>query len=197
MKLDEYLEIINNDQPISIESGALQFSYKMSEEALMITGELNSGYHEPEKRNLLMSKLLGYKLPEIFCIFPPFYTDFGKNIKMGNNVFINANCCFQDQGGIEIGDNVLIGHHVVMATLDHDIRPARRSNLHAGHIVIENDVWIGANATITKGVTIGQGSIVAAGAVVTKDVEAFSIVGGVPAKLIRYLSEEEKNNENN
>ena len=99
---------------------------------------------------------------------------------------------FQDQGGIAIGDNILIGHNVVLATLNHNICVSKRSELFAAPIVIEDDVWIGANVTITSGVTIGKGSIVAAGAVVTKDVPEYSIVGGVPAKVIRELTEEER-----
>ena len=121
----------------------------------------------------------------------PFFTDFGKNIHLGDNVFINAGCKFQDQGGIYIGDDVLIGHNVVMATLNHDENPENRANLIANPIRIGNKVWIGSNATILPGVTVGDGAIVAAGAVVTKDVEENSIVGGVPAKFIRKVKNKE------
>ena len=96
-------------------------------------------------------------------------------------MFINADCKFQDQGGIYIGDDVFIGHNVVLATLDHEIDPDKRGIILAP-IHIEDKVWIGAGAIITKGVTIGDGSIVAAGAVVNKDVPERVIVGGVPAK---------------
>ena len=110
---------------------------------------------------------------------------------LGDNVFINAGCKFQDQGGIYIGDDVLIGHNVVMATLNHDENPKNRANLIANPIRIGNKVWIGSNATILPGVTVGNGAIIAAGAVVTKDVEENSIVGGVPAKFIRKVKNEE------
>ena len=114
----------------------------------------------------------------------PFYTDFGKNITVGNHVFINAGCKFQDQGGIFIGDGTFIGHNTVLATLDHDIDPDKRHLLYPAPIHIGKRVWVGANATILPGVTIGDNSVVAAGAVVTKDVPADTVVGGVPARVI-------------
>ena len=128
---------------------------------------------------------------EGFCLFPPFYTDYGQNITVERNVFINGGCHFQDQGGITIGEGTLIGHKVVIATLDHDQRPSHRQELIPSPVVIGKNVWIGANATITSGVTIGDGAIVAAGAVVTKDVPAMTIVGGVPARIIKQIPPEE------
>ena len=120
-------------------------------------------------------------------MFPPFYTDCGKNLKIGKNVFINSGCRFQDQGGITIGDGALIGHNVVLATINHDLDPARRGDNLPAPIVIGEGVWIGANATVLPGVTIGDHAVVAAGAVVTKDVPADMVVGGVPAKTIRRI----------
>ncbi len=101
-------------------------------------------------------------------------------------MFINADCKFHDQGGIYIGDDVFIGHNVVLATLDHEIDPDKRGIIPAP-IHIGNKEWIGAGAIITKGVTIGDGSIVAAGAVVNKDVSERVIVGGVPSKIIKSI----------
>ena len=106
-------------------------------------------------------------------------------------MFINPSCHFQDQGGITIGDGALIGHNVVLATLNHNENPARRDELIPQPIAIGKRVWIGANATITPGVTIGDGAIVAAGAVVTRDVPAGMVVGGVPARILRPLRKEE------
>ncbi|MDE6723882.1 MAG: sugar O-acetyltransferase, partial [Eubacterium sp.] len=121
--------------------------------------------------------------------FPPFYTDCGKNIHLGENVFINSSCHFQDQGGIYIGNNVLIGHQVTLATLNHMQSPKDRASMIPKAIHIGNDVWIGSNATILQGVTIGDGAIIAAGAVVSKDVAPNTIVGGVPAKFIKNVEE--------
>lgn len=158
-----------------------------AQEALAIAAQLNGAYRMLEEIRELFTKLIGKPVPEDFRIFPPFTSDFGKNITVGRNVFFNSGCRLQDQGGITIGDNVLVGHNVVMATLDHDLDPAKRAVLHCAPIVIGNDVWIGANATITKGVTIGDGAVVAAGAVVTCDVPPRTIVGGVPARVIKPI----------
>ena len=135
----------------------------------------------------MFSKLIGKSVDETFALFPPFYTDCGRNIRIGRNVFINSGCRFQDQGGITIGDGVLIGHNVVLATLNHDIDPEKRGMMHPSPISIGDNVWIGANATVLPGVTIGDGAIIAAGAVVTKNVEEKTIVGGVPARLIKKI----------
>lgn len=120
-------------------------------------------------------------------MFPLFYTDCGKNLHIGKNVFINSGCRFQDQGGITIGDGALIGHNVVMATLNHSEDPETRGNLHPAPIHIGRNVWIGASATILSGVTIGDGAIVGAGSVVTRDVPENMIVTGVPARILRSV----------
>ena len=111
----------------------------------------------------------------------------GKNIKLGEDVFINSGCHFQDQGGITIGDHSLIGHNCVLATLNHDQDPMKRADLHPAPIVIGNRVWLGANVTVLPGVTIGDGAIVAAGAVVSKDVPPNTVVGGTPARVLKTL----------
>lgn len=187
MNLKEYLKEIETKKEIVAPSELFVFLREMAQEALKITMEINNKYHEPEELNKLFSKLIGKEVPDDFCLFPPFYTDFGKNISLGTNVFINAGCNFQDQGGISIGNNSLIGHRVVLATLNHDMDPNERGNLHPGNIKIGNDVWIGSGAIILPNVKIGDGAIVAAGAVVTKDVSEKTIVAGVPAKFIRKI----------
>lgn len=156
-----------------------------SQRALQLTMELNGQYFPPEEVRRRFFALICQPEDETFCLFPPFHTDYGKNIRVGKNVFINTGCHFQDQGGITIGDGTLIGHNVVLATLNHDEDPALRHILHAAPIAIGKNVWIGANVTVVSGVTIGDGSIVAAGAVVTKDVPPNTMVGGVPARIIR------------
>lgn len=162
---------------------------ELSREAMQVTCELNGSYHEPDAICALMSKLTGRPVDETFRMFPPFYTDCGKNIRLGQRVFINSGCHFQDQGGITIGDDVLIGHSVVMATLNHSLEPNDRASMYPAPIVIGNNVWIGAHATILQGVTIGDGAVVAAGAVVTKDVPPMAVVGGVPAKVLKRIDE--------
>ena len=124
-------------------------------------------------------------------IFVPFHTNFGQHIKLGKNVFINHGCSFLDLGGITIEDDVLIGPKVNLITENHPVNPAERKNLNLGKIHIYRNVWIGANATILPGVTIGENSIVAAGAVVNKDIPANTIVGGIPARFIKSISTSE------
>ena len=164
---------------------------ELSNEAMKITVELNNSYHTPEEIKALMEKLTGREFPEGAYMFPPFYTDCGKNLKIGKNVFINSCCQFQDQGGITIGDGTLVGPKTVIATLNHHMDPSKRANLFPKPVVIGKNVWIGANVTILPGVTIGDGAIIAAGAVVNKNVEANTVVGGVPAKLIKQIETEE------
>lgn len=170
-----------------VEGEMLKTFHKLSQEALKITMEINNKYHTENEIVDLFSELTGQKVDESFRLFPPFYTDCGKNITIGKNVFINACCKFQDQGGITIGDGVLIGHGVTLATLNHDERPQFRQNIYPKPIKIGNNVWIGSNATILSGVTIGDGAIVGANAVVTKDVPQNTIVAGVPARIIRKI----------
>ena len=185
LELSEILEIFNEGKTLQMDEEAAETCNYYWQEAQKITCELNSKYHDFDEIRQLFSKLIGKEVSEDFRVFPPFTTDFGKNIHLGKNVFINSGCRFQDQGGIYIGDNALIGHNVVLATLNHEENPQKRGNLIPSPIRIGNDVWIGSNATILAGVTIGDGAILAAGAVVTRDVEANTIVGGVPARYIR------------
>jgi len=192
MNLNEYWEHLNRGEMVVNGSDAHLLMHALSQEALKITAELNSSYHTPEEIRELMARLTGRPVDASFAMFPPFYTDCGKNISIGKRVFINACCCFQDQGGITIGDGALIGHHVVLSTLNHDFAPDRRGSVCPAPIALGKNVWIGSNATILPGVTIGAGAIVAAGAVVTKNVQPNTIVAGVPAKFLKTVIEAEK-----
>lgn len=187
LELKELLEIFNNGKTLTMDLEAAEACNYYSREAQKITCELNYKYHEFDEIRELFSKLIGKKVDDEFRVFPPFHTDFGKNIHLGKNVFINSGCKFQDQGGIYIGDDVLIGHNVVLATLNHEEDPEKRGNLCPAPIRIGNKVWIGSNATILPGVRIGDGAIIAAGAVVTKDVSEKTVVGGVPAKILKKI----------
>ena len=155
--------------------------------AQRVTARINNGSHTQEELSELFSELTGRAVDKSFKLFPPFYTDFGKNIKVGRNVFINSGCCFQDQGGIEIGDGTLIGHQVVIATLNHDPDPEKRGDMFPRPDKNGAKQWIGSHATLLPGVTVGEGAIVAAGAVVTRDVPPRSVVAGVPARVIKSI----------
>lgn len=187
MTIQEFRDYMASGQPIGDGSPVHQMFHQLSQEALRITAEINGSYHPPEELHQLLEQLWGRKVPQSVGLFPPFHTDCGKNTIVGERVFINMGCKFQDQGGITIEEGVLIGHNVVLATLNHLIDPAHRGGMTHAPIHIGKNVWIGANATVTAGVTIGDGAIVAAGAVVTKDVPANTIVGGVPARIIKTI----------
>jgi len=167
------------------------YANELFQEAIRIGMELNSQYHTPEEIREIMGRLTGKKIDETFRLFPPFYTDFGKNISIGKDVFINSGCHFQDQGGITIGDGSLIGHNVVLATVNHDLDPINRRKNHYAPIHIGRHVWISSNATVLPDVTIEDWAVVAAGAVVTKNVPPNTVVGGVPARIIKHITPEE------
>ena len=156
-----------------------------AQEALRTCAQINTGYRTPQDLQALLTRLTGRPVDESVAVFPPFYSEFGKNLTLGKDIFINMGCRFQDTGGITIGDGTLIGHGSTLATLDHGIDPARRADMIPASIVIGRKVWLGASVTVVPGVTIGDGAIVGAGAVVTKNVPANAIVAGVPARLIR------------
>lgn len=189
MKVKDVIDGFKEDAGENPERDA--YADTLFQEAIRIGMELNNQYHTPEEIREIMGRLTGKKIDDSFRMFPPFYTDFGKNITIGKDVFINSGCHFQDQGGITIGDGSLIGHNVVLATINHDLSPLKNRENHYAPIVIEDHVWVGSNATILQGVTVGRWSVVAAGAVVTKDVPPFTVVGGVPAKVIRRVDQEE------
>lgn len=192
MTTETFIIIMNTGEKIQCGSEVHRYMGMLSQEAMKITAKINCGYHEPEEIRELFSLLTGREVDESFGMFPPFYTDCGKNIHIGRNVFFNGGCWFQDQGGIYIDDGALIGPMVVLATLNHEQDPEHREDFFPKPIHIGKNVWIGANATVLPGVTIGDGAIVAAGAVVAKDVPPGVIVGGVPAKLIKILDDQEE-----
>lgn len=192
MDLQAFLDHMNSGKTIKGGSEAHLCVCALSQEALQRTAELNGAYHTPEEVRRIFSALTGRPVDDTFTLFPPFHTDCGKNIAVGKNVFINSGCKFQDQGGIVIDDGALIGHNVVLATLNHSLAVRDRQDLIPGPIRIGKNAWIGSNVTILPGVTVGDGAVVAAGAVVTKDVPAYTVAGGVPARVLRPLTEEEK-----
>ena len=186
MNISDFLSYVKTRQALNTPD-IFKFMNEMSDEARRITFQLNTAYHTPEEVRRLLSELFGYTVPVSLRVFPPFYTDFGKNIILGENVFINACCHFQDHGGVTLGDGCQIGHNVVFATLNHSLSSEERPITYPAPIVLGKNVWVSSNATILQGVTIGENAVVAAGAVVTRDVPANTIVGGVPARFIRKI----------
>lgn len=188
MDLTDLLTALNDGVTIPGDSPLHRVMHEVSQDALRITGELNNGYHPPDRVRALLAELIGKPVDETVTLFPPFRADFGKNITLGRRIFLNSGSVFQDQGGVDIGDDCLIGHNVVLATLDHDLDPARRADMHPGRIAIGRGVWIGSNVTVLRGVTIGDNSVVGAGSLVTRDVPANTVVVGSPARVVRTLS---------
>jgi acetyltransferase-like isoleucine patch superfamily enzyme len=145
---------------------------------MSLSARLNAlPFEDLEARTALLSEIFGRPVPDSLSILPPFYCDYGLGASFGERVFINQGCFFLDLGGITIGDRVLIGPRVTLTTAGHPVEPDERfSFITHAPIVIEDDVWIGAAATIAPGVTIGKGSVVGAGTVVAKDVPPMSVV---------------------
>lgn len=187
MKTEEFLEQMSAGRPATPGSELAEKMDELADEAIRLCMDLNSRYTTPEERVAIMARITGRQVPSSFRLFPPFTTDCGKHIRFGERVFVNSGCRFQDQGGITIGDDALIGHNVVIATLNHELDPERRATTVPQPVRIGERAWIGANATILPGVTVGDGAVVAAGAVVTKDVPPRTVVGGVPARVLREV----------
>eukprot|EP00934_Nitzschia_sp_Nitz4_P006202 Nitzschia sp. Nitz4//NODE_474_length_16687_cov_99.124940//3648//4247//NITZ4_additional_000067-RA//-1//CDS//3329531928//6192//frame0 len=195
MDLEQLRDHFNRQQPINPGDEAFELLVKYSNKALQISAEINSSYHTPGRIRDLISQMIGHEVDEGFMLFPPFNADFGKNIHFGKGIFINAGCKFQDQGGIYIGDGCQIGHNVVLATVNHGLDRNKRQWNFCKPIRIGKNVWIGSNSTVLAGVTIGDDAVIAAGAVVTKDVEPSTVVGGVPARLIKHIEHEDDEKE--
>lgn len=187
MNEKEFLKYASDGNLIIAGSELHKIMHTLSQRALHITSRINRDYHTPNELRELMSELINKPLDEGFGLFPPFYTDCGQNITIGQRTFINMGCSFQDWGGIIIGDDCLIGHNCTICTVNHSQKPEQRGNMICHPVIIGNSVWIGANVTILPGVTIGDGAIIAAGAVVNKNVEPKTIVGGIPSKFIKQI----------
>lgn len=173
-------EIIPADDPHRYEMRKASYNTKM------LLTQMNSSADPVEIRNLL-SRITDREIDESVAVFTPLYINYGKHTKIGKNVFINFNCTFLDLGGITIEDNVLIGPNVSILSEGHPVLPKDRHSLVPKAIHIKKNAWIGAGATILQGVTIGENAIVAAGAVVSKNVPNNTIVGGIPAKIIKTI----------
>jgi len=159
--------------------------------AMAITAALNRlTFNDADEVRALFGELIGKPVDDSFLLAPPFYATGGAGTRVGRNVFVNQNCTFYDLGGIDIGDEVMIGPNVSLITSGHPVEPSqRRAFVTARPIVIERNVWIAAGATIIGGVTVGENAVVAAGSVVTRDVPPNTLAGGNPARVIRSIGD--------
>ena len=183
---NEIIEVMQSGKPVDMSRPEFQVLWHYINRTLSLTPELNTSIDVNQVRERL-SNIIGTEIDSTTAVFAPFHTNFGRFLKIGKHVFINHGCSFLDLGGIVIEDHVLIGPKVNLVTENHPVDPSQRKLLMGSPIVIKKNAWIGAGATILPGVTIGENAIVAAGAVVTKDVDENSIVGGVPAQFIKMI----------
>lgn len=149
--------------------------------------DLNTGQYRPAEIRQLVSEIIGQNVAASVEIRLPFRTDYGRHIKLGQRVFINSNVMLVDLGGITLADDVLIGPGASLISVNHPLDPAHRRQVETHPVTIQRNAWIGANATILPGVTVGENAVVAAGAVVSHDVPQNTVVAGVPAKVMKTI----------
>jgi acetyltransferase-like isoleucine patch superfamily enzyme len=182
----DILDRLKSGKKISLNDPEYFKIQEVIDRTIGLSSQLNAAGSIAEVRNLL-SNIIGTTVSESTTVFTPFYTNFGKFISIGKNVFINHACSFLDMGGITIEDGALIGPRVNLVTENHPLNPNERSALLTKPIRIRQKAWIGAGAIILPGVTVGENAVVAAGAVVSKDVPDNVIVAGIPAKIIKTI----------
>ena len=178
---------LKSGEPIRLNDAEYPKIQAVVDRTLTISNQLNNSGDVNAVRQFL-SDITGNPIDESTTIFPPFHVNFGRFTTIGKNVFINHACSFLDMGGITIEDHVLIGPRVNIVTENHPLDSAERRALVTQPVVIKRNAWIGAGATILPGVTVGENAVVAAGAVVSKDVPVNTVVGGIPAKFIKAIN---------
>lgn len=180
---------LKNGEKVSMKEKEYEAAIEHMDATRKLCFEINNTFTKLVEHNPLFEEVFQAKLEGV-NIIPPVQIDFGKQITMGKNIFINHSLTCMSAGGITIDDNVQIGPNVTMVTTNHDFND--RYSLCCKSIHIKKNVWIGANVVIMPGITIGENAIIAGGAVVTKNVEANTIVGGNPARVIKTLHSNEK-----
>lgn len=186
--MNSVIERMRNGNRISEADSDFTALCEEIEKTRKLIAELNTGYHTPDEIRSLLERIWGQPLDSSVRMFPPFYTAFGKLTRVGKDVFVNFGCTFLDQGGITLEDGVFIGPEAKIITENHPEEPALRHTLSVKPVIIRRNAWIGAGTVILPGVTVGENAIVAAGAVVTKNVPDNTVVAGVPAKILRNIN---------
>ncbi|MCU1355160.1 MAG: hexapeptide repeat-containing transferase [Acidimicrobiales bacterium] len=165
--------------------------YVKIQRGIRLTERLNATpYEDADAIRAAWSELTGQPVDPTFSLIPPIHVQHGLNTRLGRNVFINQGCTLMDIGGIDIGDDVMIGPNVSLITAGHPLEPSlRRTGITAAPISVERNVWIGAGAIVLQGVTVGEDAVVGAGAVISRDVPPATLVAGAPARIVRRLDE--------
>ncbi|MCO6476660.1 MAG: sugar O-acetyltransferase [Phaeodactylibacter sp.] len=184
----DIFERLRSGEPVPMDDPEYGRIREVVNHTISLSAKLNTSANVDEARAIL-SEIIGTPIDESTAVFPPFHTNFGRHISLGKNVFINHACSFLDLGCITIEDGVMIGPRVNISSENHPVEVAKRKTLVPEAVLIKKNAWIGAGATILPGVTIGENSVVAAGAVVTGDVPPNTVVGGVPAKVLKNLDQ--------
>jgi len=187
MRQNDLYKRLSSGEPINMYNPDFEVAVADMLTARRILHKINNEFHELEELPLLFEDLLGESFKERTAIMPPFYIDFGSQLKIGKQVFINHNCTCMTAGTIIVEDGVMIGPQVTLLTANHHFED--HNVLICKTIHVKKNVWIGARATILPGITIGENSVIAGGAVVTKDVEPNVVVGGNPARVLKRLIE--------
>lgn len=178
------VKTLNKKEVITIKP---EMQKQITEQNQRLIQHLNSDVHSKSEIHQLISEITGETVDPSTEIRLPFYSDYGHNIHLGRNVFINSKVMFTDLGGITLEDGVLIGPGVSLLTVNHPIDPSKRHELELNPIHIEKNAWVGAESVILPGITIGKNAVVGAGSIVTKDVAPNTIVVGNPARAIRVI----------
>ncbi|WP_376778094.1 DapH/DapD/GlmU-related protein [Exiguobacterium artemiae] len=179
------------NQLVEPQNAVFEQIHAIQQDGERLLHRLNCQLLSPAEFRETLAELIGQPVDESVIVLPPLYTDFGRHISLGKNVFINRGVMLTDLGSIQIDDHVLIGPFAKLLTVNHPVSPAKRRGLLVAPIHLKQNAWIGAGATILPGITIGEHAIVAANATVTKDVPDKAIVAGTPARIIRYIDESE------
>lgn len=186
----EFEEFLNTSKLVPEKDGLRAVISSIQTINQPLVQELNTNIQTMEIARKILEKLTLEKIDESVAINVPFQTDFGRHIHFGKDIYINKDVFMVDLGGIFIEDGVLIGPRAKLISVNHPLNPADRHKLELKSVRVEKNAWIGADATILPGVTVGVNAVVAAGAIVTKDVPANTVVAGVPAKVIKCLAVE-------
>ena len=171
-------------EEVSMRDPDFHLIYDVIHDTMAKLQRMNTTVMTADEVRQVFADVTGTEPDETLTLFPPFYLDFGKNLKVGRNVLIQQCCTFMDRCGITIGDNTFIAPKVNLITINHPAAPSRRDSTYGAPIVIGRNVWIGIASTVLPGVTIGDISIVGANSVVTHDVPPNTIVAGSPARKI-------------